>query len=230
MTGASAARRARTRKALALSTVLAAHVAILLVLLGSRTAVQVSGRGALTVVALADPSSLVPPAAAQPPARPKRPLRSLGETPAAPSPPAPAAPSAPGEACAPLDAIGADLAADRASLAAIEVLPLRDPPATEPVILWSAGWTPLATTPPAPLAEVRTRIETVLATQTPECLTQPIIGPRFLAVPTLRGPNLLVFGSGVWRWQELVPELPKPEASAPPVDAGSFFSGIFDEL
>lgn len=230
MNGAGPPFSTQARKGFALLTVLGAHLALLFALIVSRTVVLGTGSGALTVVSLAAPSNLVPPVAAQPPSRPLRTPHAKGENPVASAPPASAAESSQGETCAPLEAIGADLSGDRPSLAAIESLPLRDPPATDPVVLWNEGWTPLATSPPAPLAHVRLRIATVLASQPPECLAQPVIGPRFLTVPTLRGANLLVFGSGLWFWQDLVSDPGMMGASEPTDDADSLFSRILDEL
>lgn len=109
-----------------------------------------------------------------------------------------------GEVCSPLDVVTIQLANDPdVPLAIDRVLP-SDRSVSEAIVMWNAEWSAASATDEAPLAEVRSRVLTILASLPPECLTTPVIGPRLIAIPENGYTTFLAFGSGEWSWQQLV--------------------------
>ena len=72
------------------------------------------------------------------------------------------------------------------------------------IMFWDGKWVDLPGEAPADAVNTLRRaiLEGVRAAP-PECLTQDIAGPRFIAVPGSRT-TMLVLGSGTWRWEQLL--------------------------
>ena len=70
--------------------------------------------------------------------------------------------------------------------------------------MWNAEWSVAAAADEAPLAEVRSRVLSILDSLPPECLATPVIGPRLIAIPEQGYTTFLAFGSGEWSWQQLI--------------------------
>lgn len=109
-----------------------------------------------------------------------------------------------GDRCEPVDALGSALAANPAVRSAVEALPPTSMTETGVSAIWNDGWSALADTPEAPLAALRAIVEPVLAALPAACLDKPVIGPRLILVPANGGMAAIVFGSGTWRWADLL--------------------------
>jgi hypothetical protein len=219
--------RVRRRRALALGAVVAVHGLALLALLWAPKRAIGSGAGSLTVIALAGPSATTPPTAPRVKAPP--PDSRIGQQALAPAPAAAAEQPGAGDVCAPLETISAGLSEDTAAIGAVERLPFAEPTADKPIVVWSAGWSTLALDAGAPLAPVRVRIQSDLARVPDACLNAPLIGPRILPLATREGTHVLVFGSGEWRWADMLDEPAEIAVKDGLADLRSLFLGILDE-
>lgn len=83
------------------------------------------------------------------------------------------------------------------------------------IMVWDGQWVDLSgDTPEDALETVRRAIVEAVRAAPPECLTQDLSGPRFVAVSRSDTTTVLVLGSGSWRWEQLLLEPPMP--AAPP--------------
>lgn len=218
------------RRANSLLIVIVLHALVLSALLRVSGKLPGSPVGALKIFSLAPPSNVAPvPLVAAPPEKP-RPRKKDGERNAPDIAPAAAQAATRGELCEPLEAINGVANADEAVRAALDGLPPPSIGLANTISVWVAGWNELAQTPFAPLAPLRSAIEATLATLPPACLESPVSGPRLVIVATAQRTNVLVFGSGQWRWAELIAEpldqtIPGQDAAWP-----ALFEKIFDEL
>lgn len=214
-------------RALALVAVVAVHGLALMALLWAPKRISGSDARSLTVIALSGPSATTPPTAAR--VKPTPPRTRIGEQAIAPDVSASAEQPGTGDICAPLETIATGLAEDLAAIAAIERLPFAEPTADKPIVVWSAGWSTLALDAGAPLAPVRNRVQSDLARVPDACLDAPLIGPRILPLATREGTYVLVFGSGEWRWADMLDEPAEIAVKEGLADLRSLFLGILDE-
>jgi hypothetical protein len=84
------------------------------------------------------------------------------------------------------------------------------------IMFWDGGWVELPkSAPPEAIEKLRRAIIEGVKAAPPECLTQDVAGPRFIAV-TGNGPTMmLVLGSGAWRWEQLLTEAGNSDESRP---------------
>lgn len=192
------------RRGLIFLGVLAGHLCLILLLVLSRQTVPPKKQhGALSVFAMA--------ASPSPPAIPKiKPIISV-ETVAVLSTLADAqsaqqsADGDPdGEACSPLDAVTAQLTTDPMVPLAINRVPRANRSISDAIVMWNAEWSAAAAAEEAPLADVRDSVLLILETLPPDCLADPVIGPRLIAIPEEDNTTFLAFGSGEWSWQQLL--------------------------
>ena len=82
------------------------------------------------------------------------------------------------------------------------------------IMVWDGSWVELGGGAPEDALETLRRaiVEAVRAAP-PECLTQELSGPRFIAVSRSGATTVLVLGSGTWRWEQVLLETSTP---APP--------------
>jgi hypothetical protein len=80
------------------------------------------------------------------------------------------------------------------------------------IMFWDGQWVDVQGRAPEDALETLRRaiVEGVRAAP-PECLSQDVVGPRFIAINEGKGTMILVLGSGTWRWEQLLQE---PEAVA----------------
>jgi hypothetical protein len=78
------------------------------------------------------------------------------------------------------------------------------------IMVWDGRWVELGGGAPVDALETLRRaiVEAVRAAP-PECLTQELSGPRFIAVSRSDTTTVLVLGSGTWRWEQVLLE-PSP--------------------
>jgi hypothetical protein len=192
------------RRATIFTAVLVFHVCIIVLLVLSRQSVRPKqNHGSLSVFSLA--ASPVAPAIQIP--DPIIPVEAIAiiSSPAEMHAEQQSAQGDPdGEVCSPLDVVTSQLASDPVVPLAIDRVLPSDRSVSEAIVMWNAEWSAASATDEAPLAEVRSRVLTILASLPPECLTTPVIGPRLIAIPENGYTTFLAFGSGEWSWQQLV--------------------------
>lgn len=123
----------------------------------------------------------------------------------------PAQPGSTGGGCGIEDAIKARMIAEPAIQSALAAVPRDSRSVANAIQLWDGAWIPaLAPEGELALVAVRAAIAEVIAEAPTRCRDQDILGPRFLIVAEPGGSTtVLVLGSGLWRWSDLVPT-PKP--------------------
>ena len=109
-----------------------------------------------------------------------------------------------GDACAPLDLVRTQLTSDPTLPDAINMVPRADRSISEAIVIWNAEWSVTAASDEAPLGRVRNSIQTTLANMSQECLEIPVAGPRLIPIEMDGSTVFLAFGSGEWRWQQLI--------------------------
>lgn len=114
--------------------------------------------------------------------------------------------AAPTGRCATLEQVANGLLADPLALGAI----LRAPPETrsiaDAIVIWNAGWSESASAVDSSLGAVRAATEQSLRALDDKCLDEPVAGPRFIPVTAGARTMLIVIGSGIWRWRDLIAE------------------------
>lgn len=111
--------------------------------------------------------------------------------------------ASPAGGCAPFDDLSAALAADAGVRAALDRVPEGARTVTGAIVVWNAGWEDIAAAE-APLLPVRSVVERRLRAMPDACLRAIVAGPRLLPVPSHAGTSFLVFGSGRWRWMDVL--------------------------
>lgn len=115
-----------------------------------------------------------------------------------------------GEVCSPIDAVTTQLKNDPTVPAEINMVPRADRSISEAIVVWNAEWSNTAIAEDAPLWNVRDRIESTLAELPLECLETPVAGPRLIPIVIDGSTTFLAFGSGQWTWQQLIEPQPDP--------------------
>jgi hypothetical protein len=102
----------------------------------------------------------------------------------------------------------------RASLAAI---PAADRSVANAIMVWNNDWLTFDTAPISDsIAAIRDVIAQTIAGAAAECRLQPQIGPQLVLVAGGQGTTVLAFGSGTWRWHDLIesPSLDPPDQAS----------------
>lgn len=189
-----------------LTTVCGLHcLALLLVFVSKSDVVPPPMKlGALSVVSLnaESPSQTPPPPPALPSklAEQRRPPTEISFS----NQPDSTAVAAPLGGCATLEVVTNALMADGAAIDAIHNAPRETRSIADAVMMWNAGWSEAAQTIDAPLGQVRAIAEQSLHSVDEGCLEEVIAGPRLVPIPAGEGTMFIVFGSGNWRWRELM--------------------------
>jgi hypothetical protein len=109
-----------------------------------------------------------------------------------------------GEVCSPIDVVTTQLTSDPTVPAEINMVPRADRSISEAIVVWNAEWSNTAIADDAPLRNVRDRIESTLVELPLECLETPVAGPRLIPIVIDGSTTFLAFGSGQWTWQQLI--------------------------
>jgi hypothetical protein len=115
-----------------------------------------------------------------------------------------------GEVCSPIDVVTTQLTSDPTVPAEINMVPRADRSISEAIVVWNAEWSDAAIADDAPLRNVRDLIESTLAELPLECLEIPVAGPRLIPIIIDGSTTFLAFGSGQWTWQQLIEPQPDP--------------------
>ena len=209
--------RRRPRPALLLAIVLA-HLLVIAWLV-TRPAEKIVAKRGGTVLAL---SNFAPE---KPPSAPPRPLvvRPLIKPvlivpvpePAAdidPSPAASAAVAGVAGKCTLVNDTRDAIMHDPAAMAELAALPPGVRTEAGAVMVWNGAWVELAV--PASLVSgntaapdaLRMAIVKVIETTPAQCREEPVVGPVFMAIPEAARSTILVIGSGIWHWGDLLGE------------------------
>ncbi len=130
-----------------------------------------------------------------------------------------AAGSGTGNGCSVASTLGAALSADPAAMAELAALPSDVRSEADAVMVWNGSWlgepapasgAPTEPAPPpglptAPIPAMRTVIAATLLALPPACRDVETHGPQFVPIAEPGRTTMLVIGSGVWRWGDLVP-------------------------
>ena len=126
----------------------------------------------------------------------------------APTPPASltqVAAEAGGAACELTGALQASLQTDPSVQEALERVPASSRSVANALLLWNGDWMDSGEMGgEAALAPIRDVVVAGVLSEPADCRSRTIQGPRFLSVTTSSGTALLVFGSGVWRWGDIL--------------------------
>lgn len=106
-------------------------------------------------------------------------------------------------------ALTADVEAALQQSAAIPAAVVRIPATARSVanslLLWDGSWTSAAAIGgPAALVPIQQVVKARILAASAACRSLPITGPRLLVVPDGGGSIVLAFGSGQWRWDQLL--------------------------
>jgi len=197
--------------------------------------VSESGEMTKTLIAAPSPTQVTPPAPAPPedpkpepveakPAPPTdpllRPLPPLDLTaepitltlPADAAPASVAAPpaaAAAGSACSPVGALEAAVQANTQIMAEFSRVPRSAKPVADTLMVWNGRWLPIAAPGFVSTSDaLRRTITGIVRALAPDCLAQPLRGPRLLLVSDQAGTTVVALGSGSWTWADLLRDPP----------------------
>ncbi len=75
------------------------------------------------------------------------------------------------------------------------------------IMFWDGQWVEVqGRAPEDALLTLRRAIVEGVRAAPPECLSQDVVGPRFITIDEGEGTMILVLGSGTWRWEQLLQE------------------------
>lgn len=114
-------------------------------------------------------------------------------------------PAAASGECRLATALQAALAGDGAVRRALAAVPAEDRSLANAVMVWDGHWAPATALGGTPRANpVREVVVDQIHAASPDCRQAAITGPRLLVVTATESPTALAFGSGVWRWADLL--------------------------
>lgn len=202
-----------TRRPLLAVLLVAVHLAVLVIVVQRPGSPEKTPIRAMTVVAVAAPAPAPAPVSVAPPASPPpKPIAIEAPRFEMAPPPAATPPQAlPPGGCAMTTYIEAALAQQPAVARAAAAVPRAARTVANVVTLWNAGWAdPRALGGDPVLAPIRQAISAAVRSAPAACQAETMMGPRLVLVteaPADTGGDstlVLAFGSGQWRWDELI--------------------------
>lgn len=129
-----------------------------------------------------------------------------------------------GAGCGMAGVIGQAIAADPAAMAALAAVPAGVRTDADAVMLWNGGWLDVGGAPPLsllptmlqsdPLSALKQTVIAALAASPPECRDLSVSGPQLIPILEPGRTTMLVIGSGMWKWTDLIdPAVMPPDAS-----------------
>lgn len=189
-----------TRRALLVPVLALAHLAVVAVILLQPFAMpDRPAAAAMMVMAIPAPGetaeSLVPPP--------------IGEIAALVDPPefdvAPSDVNVAAGPCALAENVEAALRSDPRVGRAIARIPVAARSVSNALLLWDGAWaTPASIGGTAALVPIRAAVEAQVRAAPAPCRDEAVVGPRLVVVPGSDRPIVLAFGSGRWRWAEIL--------------------------
>lgn len=128
-----------------------------------------------------------------------------------------------GSGCSVASAVSAALIADKDAMAELAALPAEVRSDADAVMLWNGAW--LGDAPAAqmqmvqsPIPELRRVVTDTVMALSAECQEVETAGPQLIPIPEPGRTTMVVIGSGVWRWSNLLD---------PPIGQGA--TGLADQ-
>lgn len=110
-----------------------------------------------------------------------------------------------GDDCRMIEMVGDALSRDRAAAAAIDLIPPATRSVANTTMLWDGQWVDASTLgPDASLSAIRAAVAGAVRATAAPCRTARVTGPRLVIVADGGRTAALVFGSGVWTWEQLL--------------------------
>ena len=117
-----------------------------------------------------------------------------------------------GSGCSIAGKVGDAITHDPAALAQLAALPPEMRSVANAVFIWNGEWlihsgaSPVVTSaaPAAIDSPLQRTIESAVASAATECRAAPMTGPAFIAVQEGTRTTMLVVGSGIWRWDQVM--------------------------
>jgi hypothetical protein len=130
----------------------------------------------------------------------------------------------PGAACDIGEAVQTMLRSDPETHAAIVLIPRQERSVANAVLLWNGQWVaPAGVGGATAFATIKTSIRQIVATASPGCREQEIVGPRFMLIPAGTEMIVAVVGNASWRWSDILVD-PQPALQE---SAKASFKNIF---
>ena len=154
-----------------------------------------------------DEAPLLIPAVFSPPALP-----STGTSPPTESTASAAAQPGGGKHCDILGSLQSFFQNDRIVRAGIAIIPARARSVANAVMIWDGVWADPASLGGAPALEpIQKGLLDIVLASPPDCQAEIVRGPRLIVVGDQRDSTVLAFGSGEWRWADLVQDKQPPQ-------------------
>lgn len=114
-----------------------------------------------------------------------------------------------GNGCSVASAVSAALIADKPAMAELAALPAEVRSDADAVMLWNGAWLDVAPEAQAQMAQnpipALKRVVTAAVLALPaECQEVETAGPQLIPIPEPGRTTMVVIGSGVWRWSQLI--------------------------
>jgi hypothetical protein len=153
---------------------------------------------------IADPVLPTPQAAATILDLQSEPAPLHGEARPAPEAGSPPTPSAAPD-CALAQAIQLRITQDQTLRVSIEQIPHQSRSVANAIMVWDGAWTTAVEgRGREPLSVLQAAVREMVQASSAYCHQQPVRGPQFITVVEPAGTTVLVVGSGVWRWGDLL--------------------------
>lgn len=122
-----------------------------------------------------------------------------------------------GTTCPLVESLRAALEQDVRAQAALALIPRPSRSVANAVMLWDGRWiAPERVGGRRTTDTVRSALATVLSATTQACRTQLNLGPVFVPVSNERETIILAFGSGAWRWEDVLKKAPPYDPAGTP--------------
>lgn len=109
-----------------------------------------------------------------------------------------------GDHCAIGEWLSAALQNDANVELALNAVPVSARSVANAVMLWNGDWAPSPPNAAQGMASLKALVMAGVAAAPESCQTQLINGPVLITVGNQTNPTVLAFGSGQWRWQDLL--------------------------
>ena len=141
----------------------------------------------------------------------------------------PAAGSSTGNGCSVASTIGAALLADQDAMVELAALPAGVRSESDAVMLWNGEWIDAASETEmqmtqTPIPALKRVVTDAIIALPAECREVQTAGPQLIPIPEQGRTTMVVIGSGVWRWANLLePPLPTDQAN---YSVGDWFASL----
>ena len=119
-----------------------------------------------------------------------------------------ASPAAGGKSCQILENLRADFQAKEEIKAALKLIPVQSRSVSNAILLWDGRWIDTSLVGgAAALQPIESAVLQTVSQAAPDCQAETLHGPRLITLGDARDTTVLAFGSGDWRWSDLIATL-----------------------